>query len=642
MCPRTLVAGVPSYRTAIRWICLLLILNIAVSGVWGQVSNPSSPGQILRSTQTSTAPYSPDARTVVPHSSTSVGVATNYVGSQSCRPCHAAIFDRYMRTNMAQTSGPAFRGLVPGAFTHAASSVAYRVTDAEGLVYLEYHRTDGAGAHGIEQLQYYLGSGKHGRAYLFSNGGYLFQSPVNYYADPGHWDMSPGYQNVREMPLNHAVERSCLFCHTSQVAAPGPGTVNRYPSPPFAEHGVSCERCHGPGSAHVSRKARMFVPLSSDAAARDAICAQCHLEGDATVAAPGKDLFDFRPGHHLEDFLSVFLVRSSNRQNLHPASHFEALAASQCKLKSGDRMSCLSCHDPHDQPPPQTSSQVLPAHTDDHHSLSFRGAQRRGTPTLSTATGASFQSGEGANPERATYYRAKCLACHTAPRYAREHHAQQPDCTVCHMPRLRSTDAAHAMLTDHRIPREPLATESAAGQASPLNTAGSKTVEVFLGPKTSRSLGLAYAQLAETDASFSARALSTLEQALKDGSRDPDVLTHLAFLQQESGNTARAEQLYREALAADPLNRVANANLGVIYAKSARVTDAVQLWSRIFDLNPFLSEVGANLAVISCQLGNEPAARQRLTQVLHFNPDYRRAEQLLSAMQAHTIVCARQ
>jgi Cytochrome c554 and c-prime len=568
--------GAPSCREVMG--CLFLLALATLTAMAGQERVPHRSGSVEIT------------REGVPYPSPSGKGAKQFVGSEKCRSCHAAIFDTYSRTSMARTSGPAFRGLIPGTFTHRPSSVAYRVTQAEDQVYLEYRRTDKAAIHGIEELKYFLGSGKHGRAYLFTVDGYLFQSPVNYYSDPGHWDMSPGYQNVREMPLNHAVERSCLFCHTSQVATPERGTANRYPLPPFAEHGVSCEQCHGPGSAHIAGKGSMFTPSSSDPQARDSICEQCHLEGDSTVAAPGKDLYDFRPGDHLSTFISVFTIRRSAAQTPHAAGHFESLALSQCKTKSGSRMSCLSCHNPHWQPTAQ---------------------------------------------ERVGHYRAKCLVCHTGNHYAAEHHPEQQDCTVCHMPRLRSPDASHAMLTDHRIPRRPRRT------ADEADVGGKKTVEAFLGPNDPRSIGLAYAQLAETDESFAESARSELQAALDHGARDADVLTRLAFLEQEAGEIDKAEKLYREALALDPFNRTANANLAVVYAQQGDKLEAIRLWSRIFEPNPFLSEVGVNLAFTLCATGNQDAAEKKLATVLHFNPDYRRAQQLSAAISTHSLPCIR-
>jgi hypothetical protein len=512
-----------------------------------------------------------------------------YVGSQKCQSCHASIFKTYSSTMMGRTSGPAASALIPGSFVHKPSSMAYRVWTEGGKAYMSFERTDDPSVHGRQELEYYVGSGNHGRAYLYHVDGYLFQSPINYYSDPAHWDMSPGYQGVREMPFNHAVDRTCLFCHTSQVAPPVAGTENRYPQPPFAEHGVSCERCHGPGSLHVARQGSMFNPARSSPEARDAVCAQCHLEGDATVLKRGKDLYDFRPGERLTDYMSVFLVRSaSTGQVPHASSHFESLATSKCKIKSGDNMSCLSCHDPHREPSAE---------------------------------------------QRVAYYRGKCLTCHVGAKYAERHHPEAKDCTSCHMPRMRSHDVGHAMLTDHRIPIRPIAADTETRPEA-------RTIEAW-GEQGDdpRSRGLAYAQLAEVNPEYAGEAVRLLQRAVKQGANDDEALTRLAFLYQRQGNVTGAEELYSKALAANPNQRVAAANLGVIFAQSGRLKDAVALWSRLFEYNPQLSEVGSNLAVAQCALGQKTEAQKCLAEVLHFNPDYRRARQLAAALERGDVPC---
>ena len=192
-------------------------------------------------------------------------------------------------------------------------------------------------------------------------------------------------------------------------ASSGRGTENFYPSPVFTHAGVSCERCHGPGAAHVAGGAGATVnPARLSPERRDAVCLQCHLEGKVAIERPGRDAYDFQPGESLFDYLR-FYVLPGNQSGLRGVSQVEALMQSICKRKSGDAMSCTSCHDPHYEPPAE---------------------------------------------ERVAYYREKCLTCHGG-HFAAKHHVNQPDCTHCHMRATASTDVAHTQVTDHRIPRRP-------------------------------------------------------------------------------------------------------------------------------------------------------------------------------------------
>src|ERR1039457_1548836 len=112
--------------------------------------------------------------------------------------------------------------------------------------------------------------------------GFLYQAPCSWYAASGKWDLSPGYQQYDSLFLTRGVETVCLKCHASRVQATL-GTTNGYGVPPFQEGGVSCERCHGPGEAHVAGSGKMINPAKLAPERRDNICAQCHLSGEARI-----------------------------------------------------------------------------------------------------------------------------------------------------------------------------------------------------------------------------------------------------------------------------------------------------------------------------------------------------------------------
>ena len=113
------------------------------------------------------------------------------VGNEACRPCHETIYNSYSRTAMARTSGRAVPDL-EGSFTHARSGVSYRVfRDGQSTV-LAYDRSGTTALHGTQVLKYFVGSNTRGRAFLFEIDGFLYQTPINYYAATNSWDMSPG------------------------------------------------------------------------------------------------------------------------------------------------------------------------------------------------------------------------------------------------------------------------------------------------------------------------------------------------------------------------------------------------------------------------------------------------------------------
>jgi predicted CXXCH cytochrome family protein len=515
---------------------------------------------------------------------------------KSCAPCHADIVRNYAETTMAKASGTAMQALIPGEFTHSASGVHYHIYEENSKAWLSFERNAGESLEGKRELLYFIGSGQRGRTYLFSEDGYAFESPVNWYAQSKSWDMTPAYRSASRMPLNLPAAMSCLHCHTSGFHAPASGTDNKYPAPLFTQPGISCERCHGDSTAHTVGAKNILNPDSLPPAQRDAICMQCHLEGNTAIEQPGKHLYDFKPGDNLSDFVHYLVLSTDRQANPRAVSQFEALAQSACKRKTGDAMHCTTCHDPHR------------------------------TPSAA---------------ERVNYYRTKCITCH-GEKFAQKHNPKNPDCTACHMPRLSSSDVAHTQATDHRILRRPDA-DPAPGTASTAAIAPQPQLERFpapAGPPTNRDLVLGWLALAQAGRTFAnVQEENLLPQTAKEYPHDSAILSAYAYRELVHKNTQHAKQLYESALQADPLNIDAAVNLGVLEAQSGSSTRALTLWRDAFERAPWRSSIGINLARLTCNLGSGDEAKLSLKRVLQFNPDSPDARQLLHALETQPSPC---
>lgn len=204
------------------------------------------------------------------------------VGDEACSKCHSSLYNSYKQTPMAHASGLAMENLIPADFTHARSGVHYRIYAESGHAWLSFDRVGDNPLHGKRELLYYIGSGRRGLTYLFADDGFVFESPINWYGDRHIWDMTPAYQNDAEAPLNLPVHTNCLQCHISGMRPPIDGSENRYDMPLFQHSGVSCERCHGPGAAHI-KGGPIVNPAKLSPERRDAICMQCHMEGRVSV-----------------------------------------------------------------------------------------------------------------------------------------------------------------------------------------------------------------------------------------------------------------------------------------------------------------------------------------------------------------------
>jgi Tfp pilus assembly protein PilF len=511
-----------------------------------------------------------------------------YVGNEACAACHGDIYERYSRTAMARTSGPASRNLIEGSVRHVSSGVVYRISVEGTKAYLNYERPGDPGLRGRHELQYYVGSSTRGSTFLFEIDGFLYKSPINYFVQKKGWDMSPEYHSPREMELKPAPP-ACLFCHASRIQPPAPGASNRYGSAPFLQDGVGCERCHGPGGEHVRGMGVLVNPARLTGERRDSVCIQCHLPGEASVARPGKTLEMYRPGDLLSDYSLTFVYDDAGRGALGAISHVEALALSHCARRSAGRMACITCHDPHTAVP---------------------------------------------GPERVAYYRDKCLSCH-ARSFADRHQQGSPDCIGCHMPRRESVDGGHVQVTDHRIPRR--AWQARAG----LPTSPPPSLVPFGRAQAEpRDLGLAYAQVAlRGDGRASQEALRLLAEALPRYPRDAEVLIRLGYLYQQLERNGPAAELYERALQAGSEAPEGATNLGVIYASKGDLKRALALWQGVFGKNPGLSEAGVNLAAGLCQAGETAKARQTLVEVLKHQTDFSRARAMLRELESRPERC---
>lgn len=519
--------------------------------------------------------------------------ANAYVGNEACAKCHASIYESYMRSAMAHASGPAGENLIAGEFTHKRSGVHYVIHSEGGKVWLSFERPGDPLVHDKRELLYYIGEGRRGRTYLFSDDGFVFESPVNWYADRQMWDMAPAYGNVNEIPLNLPATTSCLNCHVSGVRAPIDGSENKYATPLFLYAGVTCERCHGPGAAHV-RGGAIVNPMKLSQKLRDQVCMQCHLEGNAAIERTGRHLYEYKPGADLTEYVRNFVLAGNVPHGLRATSQFEALAQSVCKQKSGDAMSCMSCHDPHETAP---------------------------------------------RANLVAFYRAKCIACHGAA-FAAKHHRKQEDCASCHMPASLSTDVAHTEVTDHRILRRP-----ASEPAAQVSTTALPELVPFPhseeAEQDARERALAWQSMVDAGMSMAQpQAEQLLRAALRQFPDDPALLSALAYSAQKRGDDNQARALYNRALENDTASIDAATNLGVLEAKQGRSGVAIKLWQAAFERAPGKSEIGMNLSRVFCATEQFEAARSAVLRVLRFNPDLGPAKKLLAELNANPPRCA--
>jgi hypothetical protein len=351
-----------------------------------------------------------------------------FVGSRACAKCHPSIYESFSRTDMGHSMSeitPALLEKTPttGSIFDPKLNRHFDVYARDGNLYQSEYEATATGKEVFREtrkLEWTIGSGTNGSGAIVKQGEYLFEAPLSFYAKPHQWALSPGYE-FGDYGFDRPILPGCIACHSGQPRPILDGN-GRFKEPPFAELAIGCENCHGPGEAHVttaqmgSPPGAIANPAKMSPWLTDNICMSCHQTGDARVLQVGKTYRDFRPGAELDDTLSIFLVpfgrESAPKDDL--LEHYLSMRLSKCYLRSGGRLGCISCHDPHEQP------------------------------------------SQGEAPE---YFRLKCLACHTEKSCAvslslRQHKTPPDDCAGCHMPKRDVTVISHSVLTNHRIVAE--------------------------------------------------------------------------------------------------------------------------------------------------------------------------------------------
>jgi tetratricopeptide (TPR) repeat protein len=415
-------------------------------------------------------------------------------------------------------------------------------------------RLERSGFSGEYRPVYAIGSGTHAVGYLINLQGHLFQSPICFYAHRG-WDMAPGYENNEAPDFLRPVTPDCLACHVGQ-ARPVAHTSNRFEDPPFDEEAITCARCHGPADAHLRgpQPGSIINPAKLPPRARDSVCEQCHLSGEARVPNPGKRISDFHPGQNLEDVFSVYVdegsLDPSQSAALRVISQAQQLALSTCWRKSSGKIWCGTCHDPHQQP-----------------------------------------------TDAKAYFRDRCLSCHGAA-LLRTHPKPNQDCIGCHMPHREVSDGGHTVFTDHRIARRPPPESGAPGGAEPSSLVAWHEPSSAL---AERNLGLAEIEVGERTKTFPliSKGAKHLMEVWPKFPNDPPVLTDIGQVLlglQDAGEDAAS--VFERAIQVEPDDPSNYVHAALAWKAAHDQQKAIQYLEKAVRLDPIAEQPYLELAAI--------------------------------------------
>jgi len=292
-------------------------------------------------------------------------VTRGYTGSVSCRECHERFYELWVPSHHGLAMQPYTQELARTRLTPQEADIAikgfrYRAEIGEGHGWVKESGPDGeqrypmVHAMGGKNVYYFLTPMEKGR---------LQTLPVAYDVHRKEWfdTAASGVRHfpggAEDEPLNwkewpYTFNTACHSCHVSQLSTnydPGNDTYTTT----WAEPGINCEACHGPGEEHVrvcreagkgevprDLKTRVITPRHGYSSEQvNAACAPCHTKG-APVSP------SFQPGERYFDHYDLVALE---HPDFHPDGRdlgenytYTLWLMSPC-VKSGE-LHCLHCH----------------------------------------------------------------------------------------------------------------------------------------------------------------------------------------------------------------------------------------------------------------------------------------------------------
>src|SRR5262249_4360252 len=155
----------------------------------------------------------------------------------------------------------------------------------------------------------------HARTYLHLTGqNKLIELPVAWYSENGgDWGMKPGDDRRDQSRFRRKKNPQGFF-----FLKPYPSTKHDTdrphtqggPQSAALREGIDCQRCHGPGSAHLRAPSATNIvnPARFPPDRKLELCMQCHLETTSeplpyAVRRFGRGVFSYKPGEPLSEYM---------------------------------------------------------------------------------------------------------------------------------------------------------------------------------------------------------------------------------------------------------------------------------------------------------------------------------------------------
>jgi predicted CXXCH cytochrome family protein len=263
------------------------------------------------------------------------GAQTSYVGSETCKRCHAPTYERWSKTRMANV-----------------------VTDPRQhpeVVLPDFSKPDPLLTFKLADVAFVYGT-KWKQRYFTKVGN-------DYFPFPAQWDVT--HRQWRAYMVQPNTDWWVPFYPADNMKRPtgplcdGCHSVNyNVQTKTVLEWNVGCERCHGPGGEHVRRPSAATIvnPARLDAVRASDTCLQCHSQGQPLKNPIAGQHYDWPVGFHQGGILKDFWKLEEHELGKTSFTHFPDGTGHKNRMQGNDfvqsvmytkGVTCFSCHDVH-------------------------------------------------------------------------------------------------------------------------------------------------------------------------------------------------------------------------------------------------------------------------------------------------------
>ena len=261
--------------------------------------------------------------------------SAHYVGSAACQKCHAQIYEHWKKTPMANVVRDPKEH--PDAITPnlATNNVSPKFTK--------------------DQVAFVYGSVWKQR--------YFTKIGDDYFPEPAQWDVTN--KVWRPYMVANGTDWWATFYPPDNMKRPTGPTCDGCHSVDYniqtkqvSEWNVGCERCHGPGSAHVDHPTRgnTLNPARMDYVQANDTCIQCHSQGRPLTNPIEGKYYDWPVGYHVGLNLRDYWQLEGHTLGQLSFTHFPDGTAHKNRMQGNDfvqsvmyrrGVTCFDCHDVH-------------------------------------------------------------------------------------------------------------------------------------------------------------------------------------------------------------------------------------------------------------------------------------------------------